>query len=200
MATLEELGFELERRSILFHKDTTMPDGSQLGYDGDPNLADPDNSDGEFLLHYSPSGTNYCQKTTTPFTIWTKKSDDPGGIWIVSGTGGGGEVVPQHIEAEFDFSQTDQALSIGKGTKDQKILKTILKIIEKFDNDLGVTVGTDTSQGLLMTLTENDTDIPGEYCKSNNLPVDDGTEVFRAFFSYTTQPTEGRAVVTIYFN
>jgi hypothetical protein len=87
MGLLEDLAFETERRSILFHKDTTMPDNTQLGYDGDPNSANPVNSDGEFLLHYSPAGTNYCQKNTIPFSLWTKKSDNPGGIWEVAGAG-----------------------------------------------------------------------------------------------------------------
>jgi hypothetical protein len=85
MALINDLLFEVERRSILFHKDTSMPDGTQLGYDGDPNLAVPLNTDGEFLLYHCPSGTRYTQKNTTPFTIWKKVSDDAGGLWVREG-------------------------------------------------------------------------------------------------------------------
>ena len=51
MALIDDLLFEMERRSILFHRDTTMPDGSQFGYTGNPNNAVPATTDGEFLLH-----------------------------------------------------------------------------------------------------------------------------------------------------
>jgi len=89
MPLIDDLLFEVERRSILFHKDTSMPDGTQLGYDNDPNLAVPSNSDGEFLLYHSPSGTRYIQKNTSPFTIWKKVSDNAGGLWLEeSGAGG----------------------------------------------------------------------------------------------------------------
>lgn len=84
MGQVEDLLFETERRSILFHRGTSMPDGSQLAYDGDPNNAAPDNSDGEFLLHYSPSGTRYLQKASIPYTIWEKLEDGAGGIWAKS--------------------------------------------------------------------------------------------------------------------
>ena len=69
MATLETLTFELERRSILFHKDTSMPDETQLGYNGDPNLAVNGNTDGETLIYNSPSGTRYLNKSVTPYEI-----------------------------------------------------------------------------------------------------------------------------------
>jgi len=87
MALIDDLLFETERRSILFHKDTSMPDATQLGYDGDPNNAVPGNSDGEFLLHNSPGGTRYMQKNTTPYTIWKKVSDAPGGTWEQEASG-----------------------------------------------------------------------------------------------------------------
>jgi len=85
MAQIDDLQFEVQRRNILFSKDTTMPDLTQLGYDGDPNNADPLNSDGEFLLHYSPSGTSFIQKDVVPFQKWNKLSDDPGGQWNRTG-------------------------------------------------------------------------------------------------------------------
>ncbi len=193
--------FEIERRRQLYHKDTTMPTGQPLGYDGDPNLVVPGDSDGEFLLYYAPSGTNFTQKNTTPFTIWSKKSDTPGGLWEIDGSGGGGltEVPAQHVELLFDFSQTGGTLDIGQAVKNQKVLKTILNVAEPFDKDLGITIGTDTSPAILMTVAENDPSILNEYSRSNNLSADD-LDVFRTFFTYTEQPTVGSASVTIYFN
>lgn len=85
MGLLQDIAFETERRSILFHRNTSMPDGTQLTYDGDPNNANKDNSDGEFLLHYCPGGTRYLQKNVTPFQIWEKVADEVGGIWIKAG-------------------------------------------------------------------------------------------------------------------
>lgn len=90
MAQIDDLLFETERRSILFHKGTSMPDGTQLAYDGDPNFAAPLSSDGEFLLHYCPSGTRYIQKNVVPFQLWEKLSDSPGGVWQAAGSGSGG--------------------------------------------------------------------------------------------------------------
>lgn len=92
MSQIDDLLFETERRSILFSRGTSMPDGTQLGYDGDPNSADEGNSDGEFLLHHCPSGTRYIQKGTTPYTLWEKLSDDAGGLWEQAGAGEGGTV------------------------------------------------------------------------------------------------------------
>jgi hypothetical protein len=88
MGLLEDLGFETERRGIVFHKGTSMPDASQLGYDGDPNLANPLVSDGEFLLHNCPSGTRYIQKNVSPHVFWKKAADSPGGIWLQEASGG----------------------------------------------------------------------------------------------------------------
>lgn len=88
MAQIDDLLFEVERRGVTFHKGTSMPDHSQLGYDGDPNLAVPGNSAGEFLLYNCPSGTRYLQKNVTPFAFWRKASDAAGGIWLLESSGG----------------------------------------------------------------------------------------------------------------
>jgi hypothetical protein len=69
MADINDLLFEIERRSIIFHRDTSMPDGSQLGYTGNPNYVDPGNSDGQFLLYHSPSGTHYLDKSVNPHIL-----------------------------------------------------------------------------------------------------------------------------------
>ena len=81
MATNEELGFEVERRLVLFHDTTSMPGGSQLGYQGDPNDAINGHTEGETLLYNCPSGTRYLDKTSVPYIRWVKVEDALGGIW-----------------------------------------------------------------------------------------------------------------------
>lgn len=66
----DNLQFEMERRVIVFHKDTSMPDGTQLGFDGDPNNVDPNNTDGEFLIYNCPQNTRYAESNGTQ---WYKK-------------------------------------------------------------------------------------------------------------------------------
>ena len=92
MATLDDLLFEVERRIIVFHKDTSMPDESQLGYTGDPNNAVNGNTDGETLLHNCPSGSRYLDKGSVPHARWVKVSDAPGGDWVEEGAALGEEV------------------------------------------------------------------------------------------------------------
>jgi len=111
MALIDDLLFETERRGIIFHKDTSMPDATQLGYDGDPNAAVEANSDGEFLLYHSPSGTSFIQKDTTPFTKWNKVSDDAGGLWVIAGSGSSTGTV---VGYETTFVNTD--LTAGEVT------------------------------------------------------------------------------------
>lgn len=62
---------EIERRVILFKSSTTMPDGSLLGYNGDPNVANPLASDGQFLIYNCPVGTRYQEDDGTQ---WYKKT------------------------------------------------------------------------------------------------------------------------------
>jgi len=83
MATLSELGFEIERRVIVFHKDTTMPDNSQLGFTGNPNNVIEGNTAGETLLYNSPSGTQFIDKSADPHVRYVKSQDFPGGIWEI---------------------------------------------------------------------------------------------------------------------
>src|SRR6056297_2775607 len=88
MATLNSLQFEMERRVILFKPTTTMPDGSQLGYNADPNLITSPSTDGEFLLYYSPNNTRYVTYDAQGDTIqeYYKKSQPNG--WMPLGEGG----------------------------------------------------------------------------------------------------------------
>ena len=98
MADLASLGFEIERRNIVFHKDTTMPDGSQLAYIGDPNDAVNGHTSGETLLYNCPSGTRYLDKTYEPYDRWVKVSDSPGGVWVKESAGGGSNSY-NHVQA-----------------------------------------------------------------------------------------------------
>lgn len=85
MATLDSLQFEMERRVILFKPTTTMPDSSPLGYNADPNSANPSNTDGEFLIYNSPNGTRYLNTDVSGNTIteWFKKAQPNG--WLPLG-------------------------------------------------------------------------------------------------------------------
>lgn len=106
MPTLEGLGFEIERRVIIFHRDTTMPDDTQLGYTGDPNNVINGNTPGETLLYNSPSGTKYIDKGANPHVGYTKTQDTAGGTWVEDAgvAEGGGEL----FEAEvFTLDATD---------------------------------------------------------------------------------------------
>lgn len=104
MPTTTELGFEVERRVIIFHRDTTLPDNTQLGYTGNPNNVVNGNTPGENLLYYSPSGTKYLDKGQNPHIRYTKAQDAAGGLWIQAGGGVGGEL----FEAEvFILDATD---------------------------------------------------------------------------------------------
>jgi len=105
MATNDELGFEVERRVIIFHRDTSMPDDTQLGYVGDPNNVINGNTDGETLLYNSPSGSKYLDKDSDPHERWVKVVDVAGGLWELEA----GESVDQaDLEVEvFDLTSSD---------------------------------------------------------------------------------------------
>lgn len=75
--TIPTLQFELERRVILFKSITVLPDGSLLGYNGDPNLAVKGNTPGETLIYNSPKGTRYQEDDGKQ---WYKKSKP--NFWI----------------------------------------------------------------------------------------------------------------------
>lgn len=108
-------------------------------------------------------------------------------------------ITANHLTLEFDFSEINVSLEIGEALPYMKVQNTILEIIEPFDNDLGITVGTDDAQAILMTITENTPSVVGQYEISNNLTPNDD-DIFETFFSYANPPTEGKATITIYFN
>lgn len=82
--SIDDLWFELQRRVPQYKTGTTMPDGSLLGYDSDPNDVDKDNSPGELLVYYSPQGTLYQESNGN---MW-RKSVTPN-TWLPLGAGGG---------------------------------------------------------------------------------------------------------------
>jgi hypothetical protein len=57
-----------------------MPDESQLGFNGNPNMTSPSNSNGEFLLYNSPYGTFYIEDNGN---LWFKISQP--NTWIEIG-------------------------------------------------------------------------------------------------------------------
>ena len=76
--------FEIERRVILFKSSTTMPDGTQLGYNDDPNNAVSGETPGQTLIYTCPVGTRYQEddgkqwiKKTLP-NIWNVLGSDSG--------------------------------------------------------------------------------------------------------------------------
>jgi len=110
-----------------------------------------------------------------------------------------GQEIALHKELSFDFSQINGSLVIGGVVPNQKITKTILEITEAFDGiDFGVTVGTNVSTAILMTIAENSPDVEGSYSKINNLDPAE-TDVYSIFFTYSDLPTQGQAVITIFF-
>ena len=80
-ATINSLQFELERGFKLLKSTTTMPDNTQLGYDGDPNDATASTS-GQTLLVNAPLGTGFIQQDGTS---WQKTEVGIGGSWTNNG-------------------------------------------------------------------------------------------------------------------
>ena len=109
MPSTDQLGFEMERRVIVFHRDTTMPDDTQLGYTGDPNNVVNGNTPGETLLYNAPSGTEYLDKGQDPHVRYKKVQDAAGGTWNEVG-GEGGTTGGEYFESEsFVLTDTDIA-------------------------------------------------------------------------------------------
>ncbi len=107
---LATLLMELERRVVLFNPNTTLPGGAPLGYDGNPADADPNNSDGEFLLYWSPQGTRY--QTSTGVQYYKRVFPDQ---WdIFASTSGVGADIKNGIATYFDgkISTNDKAIVI----------------------------------------------------------------------------------------
>jgi len=100
------LQFEIERRIINFHKDTSMPDGSQLGFDNDPNTALNGATPGETLIYNCPQHSRFAQSDGIQ---WYKKESP--NLWEqFGGDSGGGEIDGGSAVAVY---LTEQIIDIG---------------------------------------------------------------------------------------
>ncbi len=118
LATLE---FEIPRRVVLLKKNTRMPDLTQLGVTGDPNVLDPvrvlDYNTGEFLLANAPPMTMYLDvdsddvwRRTTSAT-WVKIFNDTG----VEGGSGSSSDYNAHNEYTLASASPDETLHFEGG-------------------------------------------------------------------------------------
>ena len=82
---IDTILLELQRRIVILRSTTTLGDGSQLGYNGDPNNAVAENTAGEFLIYNSPMATRYTQDDGVQ---WYKKERP--NVWKKFGEGSGG--------------------------------------------------------------------------------------------------------------
>jgi hypothetical protein len=85
---LTNIQFEIERRVILFTPKTSMPDATQLGFNGDPNTITMPNTPGEQLIFFSPVATRYAQMDMALDNVvqeWAKKTLPNG--WVPLGGG-----------------------------------------------------------------------------------------------------------------
>ncbi len=115
LATLE---FEIPRRVVLLKKNTRMPDLSQLGVTGDPNVLDPvrvlDYTTGEFLLANAPPMTMYLDVDSddvwrrTTVRTWVKIFNDSGGS-------GGDSEYNAHTEYTLASVSPDETLHFEDG-------------------------------------------------------------------------------------
>lgn len=105
MPSTDEIWFETQRRIVLFKEGTVMPDGSLLGYNGNPNNTN-NSTPGQTLLLNSPIGTLFIQ---TDGTMW-RKTVLATNTWVTlgDGTGGsGGSTVNSQLVTRGAFEVTE---------------------------------------------------------------------------------------------
>ncbi len=112
LATLE---FEIPRRVVLLKKNTRMPDLTQLGVTGDPNVLDPvrvlDYNTGEFLLANSPPMTMYLDVDSD--TLWRRTIAK---TWVVWGDGGTTSTYNPYNEYTLASVSPDETLHFEDGS------------------------------------------------------------------------------------
>lgn len=128
MADFASLQFEIERRVILFKPTTSMPDGSQLGYNGDPNSITLPSTDGERLLFYCPNDTRYVQNDASGNVLreWYKKAQPNG--WLPLGGGSA-------TDASGTSSPSFQLNNLSDGVVLQDVSGNL--VIRAYDGSLG---------------------------------------------------------------
>jgi len=116
MSDISNIIFELERRVILFKPNTSMPDGSQLGFDDNPNniLLETDDA-GQLLIINCPVGSRYQQSTGVQ---WYKK--ELPNTWELFGAG----------EAPIDFDSL--LVSMIRTNKDANDIFTTISFLDLF--------------------------------------------------------------------
>lgn len=130
MADFESIQFEIERRVILFKPTTSMPDGSQLGYNDDPNLITVPSTPGEQLLYYCPNNTRFSQNDTSGNVLyeWYKKAQPNG--WEKIRSGG--------IDSTGTSSPTWQINNLANGVVLQDSSGNL--IVRAYDGSLGTLI------------------------------------------------------------
>lgn len=106
--TIDNIWFETQRRIALYKTGTVMPDSSLLGYDGDPNAVDKDNTDGELLLYYSSQGSLFQQSNGD---MWRKNLTP--NTWIPIGGGSGIEDDDGNITVSGSLSAMGNSYFVG---------------------------------------------------------------------------------------
>ena len=109
MPTTDSLDFEMQRRVILYKSGTVMPDGSLLGFDGDPNNAGSTDA-GERLIFNSAVGTLYVNDNGIMY-----RKTDTNNTWEAIGSGSGGSGGgSSYTDTDVDFHLNITGASNGE--------------------------------------------------------------------------------------
>lgn len=110
----------------------------------------------------------------------------------------GEDAGPSNIAKKFIYSDLPGPIVIGSAIGNRKVLSVIVETIEEFDHGLTMAVGTDTAQGILLSVSENCLQAVGMYEKTANYEYE-GTPAIKAFFYGGGPCVTGRAKITIFF-
>jgi hypothetical protein len=182
MATLEELGFEMERRVIVFKPTTTMPDNSLLTFNADPNTASSSASptSGEFLIYNSPISTRYAQLDPSTGNIEQE--------WYKQGTPNTWKKMGADVDSSLgDLETRVSSLESSVGVLDSSVTDLYGKY-NNIDSSLGDYVRKDgdimsgdlTATGISITndlSVGGNSNIAGNLSIGGNLTVDGSTTI-----------------------
>jgi hypothetical protein len=164
MAAIDGLQFEMERRIILFKPSTTMADGSQLGYNGDPNLIVNPVEPGEIDIYYCANGSRYISTDSAGniITEWFKKAQPNGWVSLstdssINNTGTSSSTWQINMDASGAILQDSSSNLMIKNYAGD--LTTLIVGALKIDNLTGIlkavdgSIYADASAGSLLTGT-----------------------------------------------
>ena len=134
--SLETVQFEVERGFKLLKSTTTMPDNSQLGYDGDPNLAVLNTTAGQSLLHHSPLGTGFIQQDGTG---WQKVEQTAGGLWKKVGYDADLKIYIDNADTTLQTNIDN--LLIHSDTRDDNLTQSIINLGGKVTTEIAASAG-----------------------------------------------------------